>query len=31
MARRVSADRAEDFGRHRALLFSIAYRMLGGA
>jgi RNA polymerase sigma-70 factor, ECF subfamily len=30
MARGVSADRTEDFDRHRALLFSIAYRMLGG-
>jgi len=30
MARGVPADRTEDFDRHRALLFSIAYRMLGG-
>lgn len=30
MARGVSAVRVEDFDRHRALLFSIAYRMLGG-
>ena len=30
MARGVSADKTEDFDRHRALLFSIAYRMLGG-
>jgi len=29
MERGVSADRTEDFHRHRALLFSIAYRMLG--
>ena len=30
MARGIPADRAEVFDRHRALLFSIAYRMLGG-
>ena len=30
MARGVPADKTEDFDRHRALLFSIAYRMLGG-
>ena len=29
MARGVPADRTEGFDRHRALLFSIAYRMLG--
>lgn len=30
MARGVAAEKTEDFDRHRALLFSIAYRMLGG-